>query len=111
MSVVRVLEDGTRVYSNGTRYKPLSAEQRTYKQRKPANPRAVRWKGDWWEPRDLLDQEDRVMPLTRPDSDAYEHRILNKDCNCEVCLRPSSLRWRAKASEERRTRSVAQTTP
>jgi hypothetical protein len=64
---VRVLEDGTRLYSNGVKYKPVPVEERKYKVRKPDDPRAVRFRGDWFVPIDLLDEDSRVMPSTVPD--------------------------------------------
>jgi hypothetical protein len=75
---VRVLEDGTRLYSNGYKYKPVSEEDRKYKVRKPDDPRAVRFRGDWFIPRDLLEETMRIMPLTRPDSETSETKGLKK---------------------------------
>ena len=64
---IRILEDGTRRYSNGTRYKPKADEDRTYTVRKPADPRAVRHGGEWLLPLDVLPDSERTMPPTRPD--------------------------------------------
>lgn len=75
---VHVLEDGTHQYSNGYKYKPVAAEDRKYKVRKPDDPRAVRFRGDWFIPRDLLDEEMRIMPPTRPDSDTSEPKGMKK---------------------------------
>lgn len=95
---VKVLEDGTRVYSTYHRYKPMADEDRTNKVRKPADPRAVRFHGTWFLPLDLAPEQERQMPATRPDSDAYEHMSSNTLCGCEVCSRPSAekvrRRWR-----------------
>jgi hypothetical protein len=67
------LEDGTRVYENGHRYKPVSPEKRKRAVRKPDDPRAVRWRGEWLLPLELLDEAARTMPPTRPDMDAKGH--------------------------------------
>lgn len=62
---IRILEDGTRVYSNGTRYKPLPRSERKRNVNKPDDPRAFRWYGRWHMPLELLPDEERVMPGTR----------------------------------------------
>lgn len=64
---IKILEDGTRVYANYHRYKPMADELRTNKRRKPDDPRAVRFHTRWYLPLDLLPDEERVMPVTRPD--------------------------------------------
>jgi hypothetical protein len=51
---IKVLEDGTRVYSNGTRYRPVPPEQRAYATRKPPVAGAERRGGVWFLPLDLL---------------------------------------------------------
>jgi hypothetical protein len=102
MRAYRVLEDGTRVYSNGVRYKPKSPAERKYKVRKPDNPDAVRWRGEWIEFVPLLQSEARVMPQTRPDEQAFDHYVLKERCQCEVCRRPESKRWRRLGRRERR---------
>ncbi len=66
MSVEKVLEDGTRVYSNYTSYTPVKAEDRVYAVRRPSDPRAVRFRGDWFVPLDLVPDDRRTMPPTRP---------------------------------------------
>lgn len=91
---IRVEPDGTRVYAKGLRYKPKPPEERTYAVRKPDDPRAVRWGGQWLLPLPLLEEADRVMPATRPDSDAYDHMSRNANCRCQVCVRPAAERWR-----------------
>lgn len=93
---IRVLEDGTRVYSNGTRYKPKALEERKTRVLKPDDPRAVRWCGKWWLPMELVPEDERQMPETRPDSDAYEHMKTTALCWCDVCRRPEAERWRKK---------------
>lgn len=45
---------------------------------------------------DLLADEDRVMPETRPDDDAYYHMDTNLTCRCKPCMRPEAERWRRK---------------
>lgn len=85
---IRTLEDGTRVYSNGTRYKP----------KKPVVDRpagAVRWNKQWLDPLPLLSEDARKnFPETRPDSDAYDH--MPRPCKCLVCQRPSAAFWQRK---------------
>jgi hypothetical protein len=63
---IRVLEDGTRVYANYHRYKPKTAGERINRVNKPDDPRAVRFHAKWFLPLDVLDDEARVMPVTRP---------------------------------------------
>ena len=84
---IRVPPDGTRVYSNYTRYTPLSEAERVNQVRRPDDPRAVRFHTRWFVPLDLLPDEARVMPKTRPDSATLEHRA---GCRCEVCRRPQA---------------------
>jgi hypothetical protein len=93
---VRIEPDGTRVYAHGYRYRPKPPEERTYAVRKPDDPRAVRFRGDWYLPLDLVEEGARVMPATRPDSDAYDHMDRTVLCRCEVCRRPAAERWRNK---------------
>ena len=88
---IRELEDGTRVYADYHRYRPLSPEERTYAVRKPDDPRAVRFHGQWFLPLDVLDDDARTMPVTRPDTDAYDHMPM--PCRCDVCKRPEAGRW------------------
>jgi hypothetical protein len=91
---IRVLEDGTRVYSNGVRRKPVPDHLRKYGRRKPDDPRAVLWQGNWLLPLELLHPDERCMPVTRPDTDAYDHAGKPRRCRCDVCKRPESRRWR-----------------
>lgn len=91
---IKVLADGTRIYSNHTRYTPVPEEQRKYMRNKPDDPRAVLWSSRWWLPLDLLEDGDRSMPETRPDTDAYLHADKPRKCRCAVCRRPESKRWR-----------------
>lgn len=83
---------------SGTRYTPVSGPDRVNRVRKPADPRAVRFHGDWFLPLQLLADRRRRMPETRPDTDAAEHSLL---CRCKVCMRPEAERWR-----RRRLRSL-----
>lgn len=88
MSPIReILEDGTRVYTNGVRYTPVPPADRVNGVNKPDDPRAVRFHGKWFVPLDLLPDDRRQMPLTRPDDAALAHRAL---CACEVCKRPEA---------------------
>jgi hypothetical protein len=105
--VIRVEEDGTRVYSNYTRYKPKPKGDRKYQVRKPDDPRAVRWKGEWWIPREVLPDSARSMPATRQDRDAFDHWFVNRKCGCKVCRSEWGKPWRDKAREQwRQTRSA-----
>lgn len=89
----RVEPDGTRVYSDYHRYKPVERDKRKKGVRKPDDPRAVRYKSDWYLPLPVLPDEQRPqMPLTRPDDECLDHRAL---CACDVCKRPAARRlWR-----------------
>ena len=87
-----LLEDGTRVYKGGARYKPKAPEERLIGVNKPDDPRALRFHGRWFLPLPLVD--DRVMPETRPDEDAYWHMYESALCMCDVCRRPAAERWR-----------------
>jgi hypothetical protein len=88
----RVEPDGTRVYADYHRYKPVPVEKRKTKIRKPDNPDAILWNGNWYLPLDVLPEDQRVMPETRPDSLTLEH---GARCRCEVCLRPeAAILWR-----------------
>ena len=101
---IKVLEDGTRVYSNHTRYKPLPAEQRKNFVRKPQDPRAVLWHGEWLLPLEVLPDEARDFPETQPDTVAYDH-AWKKRCECSVCRRPQARLWRLKWRRQMRRES------
>ena len=89
---IRTDEDGTRVYSNYTRYRPLAPEERTNGINRPDDPRAVRFHTRWFLPLELLEDGARAMPETRPDAETLEHRAL---CRCDVCKRPqAAVLWR-----------------
>ena len=104
---VTVLPDGTRVYSNRTKYTPVPAEQRKKISRKPDDPRAVRWKGDWLLPLDLLGDDQRQFPETRPDTEAYDHMAKTHRCRCVVCRRPGARRWKRMYRRQMRKESSA----
>lgn len=90
---VVVLPDGTRRYSNYSKYTPKPLEERTYKVRKPDHPQAVRFHGQWFIPLELLSDEYRTMPETRPDTDAYDHMVKPRKCRCVPCQRPEARAW------------------
>lgn len=50
-------------------------------------------------PSELLPDSKRVMPLTRPDSDAAEHKLM---CYCEICKRPDAMYWKKGAKDARK---------
>lgn len=100
MSVRRVEPDGTRVYSSYHRYRPVPTGERKYAVRKPADSRAVRFHGRWFLPIEVLPDDSRVMPPTRPDTDAYDHMDVSLTCGCEVCQRPEAERWRRRWRRE-----------
>jgi hypothetical protein len=93
----RVEPDGTRVYQDYHRYTPVAPEDRTYKVRRPEDPRAVRWGGVWLLPLDVLEDASRTMPETRPDTDAFDHAHKPRRCTCAPCRRPEAERWRQRA--------------
>ena len=97
--VYRELPDGTRIYRAGPAYKPSG--KRRNQSRKPDDPRAVRFHGVWLLPLPLLGNHERVMPQTRPDSDAYDHMTKKLPCRCLVCQRPAAERWRRKWRRDR----------
>lgn len=84
---IKVLPDGTHWYKDGHGYKPKPEAERKYAKRKPDDPRAVRYRSDWYLPLDVLPDEARVMPETRPDEETLEHRAW---CRCTVCSRPQA---------------------
>lgn len=92
---IRTEPDGTRVYADGRRYKPLAPEQRKNGVNRPDHPEAVRFHTRWFLPLQLLDDARRAMPATRPDDQTLEHRA---SCLCEVCQRPqATVLWRRAA--------------
>lgn len=97
---ITVLPDGTRKYADGHRYKPMAAEDRTNAVRRPDDPRAVRFYGEWLLPIDTIAAEQRVMPETRPDDDAYLHAGKRGGCRCEPCRRPTAERYRRRWRRE-----------
>ncbi len=98
---IKTLDDGTRKYSNHTKYKPLSPQERKRAVRKPDDPRAVRFHGEWFLPLVVIPDDERSMPATRPDEEGIEHRT---NCRCDVCKRPGVREW---LSEQRRRRQAA----
>lgn len=81
----RVEPDGTRVYTKGHRYRPLEDSERVYARRKPvdADDRgAIRFAGNWYYPLEILPEEARVLPWTRPDEEAATHKF---GCLCFMC--------------------------
>jgi hypothetical protein len=97
---ILTLPDGTRVYADGHRYRPVPISERKNQVRRPDDPRAVRFHGNWFLPLQLLSPNRREMPETRPDDQTLEHAAT---CRCEVCRRPGATRlWRMRAKRESR---------
>ncbi len=90
---IRVEPDGTRVYSNGTRYRPKKLSERSYGIRKPDDPRAVRFETRWFVPFEVLPDEARTLPETVPDDVAYDHAAKPFPCACGPCSRPTARFW------------------
>lgn len=97
---MKVLADGTRVYDGGARYRPKPVAERVIGINRPDDPRAQRFHGRWFVPVDVLPDNERTMPLTRPDEDAYLHMDTSLLCRCDVCLRPEAERWRRRWRRE-----------
>ena len=70
----KLLEDGTRVYSNGHKYRPVAVEDRKYAVNKPDSPTAFRVGGVWYEPKEFLPDESREMPVTTWSRGGYKRR-------------------------------------
>lgn len=104
---VTVLEDGTRVYSNGTKYKPMADEDRKNRRRKPDVEGAVLYQGNWLLPLELLPEDERELPETRADTEAYDHASKPRKCKCDVCKRPEARKWRNKWRREQRQMRTA----
>jgi hypothetical protein len=78
----RELEDGTRVYSNGFKYKPVPLDKR----RNRKYPDGTQWHGGKpYAPLPLLPEDERVKPYTRPDEEAVQHHV---GCACRSCQVP-----------------------
>jgi hypothetical protein len=92
---IKTLPDGTRWYKCGHGYLPLSADERTNGVRKPGDPRAVRFHGQWFLPLELVEEQAREMPETIPDAETLLHWA---GCMCRVCRRPqATVLWRRRA--------------
>lgn len=98
---IKILPDGTRVYSNYTRYKPKPASERKYQRRKPDVEGAIFYGGKWFVPLELVPLEQRELPETRPDTDAYDHMVKGRKCTCGPCQRPEAVRWQDKWRRDR----------
>lgn len=70
---ITTLDDGTRVYADGHRYRPRPSDERKYQVRRPDHPDAVRFHGRWFVPLELLPDDERLMPATRPFRDPRSH--------------------------------------
>lgn len=89
-----------RTYKAGKSYRRLAPEERKIGVNKPDDPRAVRFHGKWFLPLELLPDNRRRMPPTRPDTDAYDHMSTRLLCHCDVCIRPAAERWRRRWRRE-----------
>jgi hypothetical protein len=102
---IREEADSTRVYADYHRYTPVPPEKRKYAVRKPDDPRAVRYNADWFLPLEVLPDQARSLPETRPDDACLEHPA---SCRCDVCRRPqATILWRRRADREARARARA----
>lgn len=93
----RTEPDGTRVYDHGHRYKPLADHERTYRRLKPADAEergAIRFAGNWYYPLELLPEDARVAPWTRPDEEAIGHKL---GCLCFMCRTVPRVRKKKRA--------------
>jgi hypothetical protein len=100
-----------RTYANGITYTPVAPEDRKIGINKPDDPDAVRFHGRWFLPLQLLKDGQRVMPVTRADTDAYDHMERSLLCRCQVCSRPEAERWRRKWRREQGMRPAADRRP
>lgn len=79
-------------------YTPVPLEDRKIGVNRPDDPRAVRFHTRWFLPLDVLPDEERALPETRPDELAYDHMAKLTGCRCDVCSRPAArthqARWR-----------------
>lgn len=92
--------------SSGRTYTPVPPEARKIGVNKPDDPRAVRFHGRWFLPLELIDDEQRVMPETRPDDQAYDHMTgVRGLCRCDVCRRPEAERYRRRWRREQGLRA------
>ena len=81
----RTEPDGTRVYAKGHRYLPLEDSERKYRRLKPedaAERGAQPFHGNWYYPLEVLAEEARTFPWTRPDAEAIAHQL---GCLCHMC--------------------------
>jgi hypothetical protein len=81
----RTEPDGTRVYAHGHRYKPLELSERKTRRLKPDDAEergALPFHGLWYYPLDVLPEEQRTFPWTRPDEEAIAHKL---GCLCYMC--------------------------
>jgi len=102
---VKVLPDGTRVYSNGTKYKPMAAADRKRNINKPDVEGAVLFGSRWVVPIVVLDDDKREpVPETRSDEEGYDHTLY---CGCVICKRPAvdAVKWRRYKPPPKRARS------
>lgn len=109
MPIVEVLPDGTRVYTNGYRYRPKGNQRRL----KPDNALErgfLPWHGEWLPPLPLLPDDQRVYPETVSELDLVDHR---KKCTCKPCRtnpqaevrkRKAHPEWYAETRKQRRLR-------
>lgn len=79
-------------------YTPVPLAERKIGVNRPDHPEAVRFHTRWFLPLDVLPDEERALPETKPDSAAYDHMSKLTGCRCSVCRRPQArahqARWR-----------------
>jgi hypothetical protein len=87
---IRAEPDGTRVYSNYGRYRPVSDEDRKYARRKPDRSDAVLWCSLWYLPFDVLPEEARTMPDTSGSDTKLIRTLRRKDNRRKKILRSAA---------------------
>ena len=79
--------DGTHVYSNYGRYRPVADEDRKYAKRKPDRRDAVLWCSLWYVPFDVLPDDARIMPDTSGHDTKLIRTLRRKDNRRKKILR------------------------
>lgn len=81
--VYRTLEDGTRVYQGGMKYRPIPEGERKYKKHKPDEEGWIRIGNNWFPPMPLIPDEERILPITRGKDSTKIIRIRRREARLE----------------------------